>query len=67
MRSYRDKPLSPYAKYGKRPFRYSDEYEEWHKAVIAKGGESSATRKLHNAWRAKFPLVPNQPQQEQVP
>jgi hypothetical protein len=33
---------SPYLKYGKRPHRYSEKYNEWHRAVTAGHHEEAA-------------------------
>lgn len=34
-RSFKDRIKSPYAKYGKKPFRYSDIYYQWQAAARA--------------------------------
>lgn len=58
MRSYRDKPLSPYAKYRKAPYRYSDEYSAWRREVLKTGSsDTDQARALHDDWREKFPLT----------
>lgn len=67
VRSYKDKPLSPYAKYGKRPYLYSDEYLSWRQEVLkARSSDTDRARELDAKWREKFPLDYH-PQQEQLP
>lgn len=34
MRDYTKKPRSPYAKYGKKPYRYSEIYRAWRQAAV---------------------------------
>lgn len=55
------KPKSPYAKYGKTPFRYSDTYREWHRLVVKTGTNDSAeARELEARHREAMGLPPRQ-------
>lgn len=36
------KGMSPYTKYAKRPFRYSENYQLWRKAVLARDEKATA-------------------------
>lgn len=55
MKSYKDKPLSPYAKYKKKPFRYSDTYRAWHNACVKAGTNNTAEiRRLAKAHAEQF-------------
>lgn len=48
----KQKGMSPYTKYKKRPFIYSDELNNW-TAAIKKGDKASADR-FDLAWRKRF-------------
>lgn len=45
---------SPYAKYNKAPFKYSDEYYEWAAAVDATGIASDRTITADEKFRRRF-------------
>ncbi len=46
------KGKSPYVKYGKSPYRYSDELNNWTAAI--KRGDKAAANRYDTAWRKKF-------------
>lgn len=46
------KGKSPYVKYGKSPYRYSDELTNWTSAI--KRGDKAAANRYDTAWRKKF-------------
>lgn len=50
--SNENKGTSPYVKYGKTPYRYSDELMNW-TAAIKKGDKAGADRH-DRAWKNKF-------------
>lgn len=51
LKSYKDRTKSPYAKYGKAPYRYSDTVRELNELVKSKGStrttRGNALRKEH--------------------
>lgn len=46
------KGKSPYVRYGKSPYRYSDELNNWTAAI--KRGDKAAANRYDTAWRKKF-------------
>lgn len=50
------KPRSPYAKYGKKPFRYSENYRQWHELTLAHGGSTDTPEhvRLNKAHHRAF-------------
>ena len=48
------KPKSPYAKYGKTPFRYSDHYQNWRHAD-SDADRDRQDRKFRRAWGLPMP------------
>jgi len=55
MKTYKDKPLSPYAKYKKRPYRYSDTLLEWEAEVKRAGSpHTKRARALAEEHARKF-------------
>lgn len=46
------KGMSPYVKYRKTPYRYSDELNNWTAAI--KKGDKAAADRHDRAWRNKF-------------
>jgi hypothetical protein len=34
-------PRSPYARYGKRPFAYSENYQRWHNAALSPNSDDA--------------------------
>lgn len=57
MKSFNRKPKSPYARHGKRPFRYSDTYNEW-KANALTNPSRAADLALEHARKFGYSLRP---------
>lgn len=54
-------PRSPYARYGKTPYRYSDIYREWHELVKKSGtNDSERARELEARHRQAMDLPPRE-------
>lgn len=53
--SNENKWTSPYVKYGKTPYRYSDELNNW-TAAIKKGDKAGADRH-DRSWKKKFGIT----------
>ena len=47
-------PRSPYARYGKRPFRYSDTYLTWHDRVLDPGRDDAERNELSRKHSIQF-------------
>ena len=48
----KSKGMSPYTKYKKRPYVYSDELNNWTAAV--KSGNKKEADRFDNAWKKRF-------------
>ena len=46
---------SPYQRYGKTPYRYSEHYRKWHNAF--KTGDQREMRKSHDNWCKRYAPV----------
>lgn len=61
MRDYTKKIRSPYAKYRKRPYRYSDVYYAW-KAVATTNPDRALELSIEHARKFDYPApVPTDP------
>lgn len=58
MATYEKTARSPYHKYGKSPYRYSERYHAWRKAVLAHGALSEEALEADDAFRRAYGLRP---------
>lgn len=47
-------PRSPYARYNKRPFKYSEAYEHWHDAVLDPSSDDEERTRLSDRHNRIF-------------
>lgn len=47
-------PRSPYARYNKRPYRYSDAYEHWHNAMLSPNDDDESRAVLARKHSIQF-------------
>lgn len=54
------KAQSPYQKYGKRPYRYSESYQQWHRAILDNDfDEAARLGRRHSRTFGMSPLKAN--------
>lgn len=47
-------PRSPYARYGKRPFAYSEAYQHWHAAMLSPNEDDQERKRLSDRHSKTF-------------